>query len=267
MDYDRVDPELVDVPKRLRTVAPDKVGQLAESMAAIGLQQPITIWSNSPEHLELVAGAHRLAASIKLGWDYIDCISVDDMSDIDRQLWEIDENLMRAELSPTELAEHLAKREELWGQRTAAQTLRSSLSDGRGAGPQHQKQFAADTAEKTGVSKRAVQLATSRAKAIPADIRAIIKGTKLDTGVYLDGLKGMEVEDQRARVIDDLAEPKKPKAKPAQKTAPILIDDDPPCVADERQLESLETARENATPAIRAQFYRAHADEIRDALA
>ncbi len=29
---------------------------------------------------------------------------------LDRQLWEIDENLMRAELSPTEMAEHLAKR-------------------------------------------------------------------------------------------------------------------------------------------------------------
>jgi len=39
---------------------------------------------------------------------------------------------------------------------------------------------------------RSVQRAISRAKAIPGDIRAIIKGTKLDTGVYLDTIKGME---------------------------------------------------------------------------
>jgi hypothetical protein len=32
----------------------------------------------------------------------------------------------------------------------------------------------------------------ARAEAIPADVRDTIKGTKLDTGVYLDSLKGME---------------------------------------------------------------------------
>jgi len=37
-----------------------------------------------------------------------------------------------------------------------------------------------------------VNRALSRAKAIPADIRDQIKGTKLDTGTYLDWLKGME---------------------------------------------------------------------------
>ncbi len=91
---------------------------------------------------------------------------------------------MRAELSPTEMAEHLAKREELWGQRDSGQTLPTIK------GPGMPKGFASDTSEKTGVSKRAINLATSHAKAIPGDIRAIIKGAKLDTGVYLDGLKG-----------------------------------------------------------------------------
>jgi ParB-like chromosome segregation protein Spo0J len=41
-------------------------------------------------------GAHRLAAAIKLGWEDIDAIFADGMTEIDRQLWEIDENLMRA---------------------------------------------------------------------------------------------------------------------------------------------------------------------------
>ena len=199
MKIEQVDPTAIEAPRRLRAVDPAKVKQLAESMAAIGLQQPVTVWMPTDGNLELVAGAHRVKAACDLGWKWIDCIFADDMTDIDRQLWEIDENLMRAELSATEHADHVTRRKELWGDRgkTGGQSLATSLSDGRAAGPQHQKGFAADTAEKTGMSKSAINLALSRAKAIPEDVRAQIKGTKLDTGVYLDSLKGMDPEDQR----------------------------------------------------------------------
>jgi len=46
--------------------------------------------------------------------------------------------------------------------------------------------------EKTGMSKRTINEHLSRAKAIPEDVRDQIKGTKLDTGTYLDWLKGMD---------------------------------------------------------------------------
>ncbi len=78
--------------------------------------------------------------------------------------------------------------------------------------------FAANTAWNTGMSKRAINLALSRTKAIPEDVRDKIKGTRLDTGVYLDWLKGMDPDDQRAQVTTDLAEgvkPKTPKPTPA----------------------------------------------------
>ena len=116
------------------------------------------------------------------------------MTDIDRQLWEIDENLMRAELSPTEMAEHLAKRKELWNARRESGPTCPTLT-GRG-----NKAFASDTAEKTGVPKRSINRFLSRADAIPEDVRDQIKGTKLDTGTYLDWLKGMDPDDQRGAV-------------------------------------------------------------------
>ena len=53
------------------------------------------------------------------------------------------------------------------------------------------------TAAATGMSKTAINLAMSRTKAIPEDVRDQIKGTRLDTGVYLDWLKGMDPDDQR----------------------------------------------------------------------
>ena len=205
MKIEQEDPTAIEIPHRLRAVNPAKVKQLAESMKAIGLQQPVTVWMPVDGQLELVAGAHRVQAACDLGWDWIDCIFADGMTDIDRQLWEIDENLMRAELSPTEMAEHLAKRTELWEARQSAQVapIESKRADGRG----HRSEgFASETAAATGINKSTVNRALSRANAIPGDIRAIIKYTKLDTGTYLDSLKGMEPDDQREKVKRDLAE-------------------------------------------------------------
>ena len=72
--------------------------------------------------------------------------------------WEIDENLMRAELSPTEHADHVTRREELWERRDSGATCTTIK------GPGMPKGFAADTAEKTGVAKSTVTRALSRAK-------------------------------------------------------------------------------------------------------
>src|SRR5690606_34136961 len=58
--------------------------------------------------VHLVAGAHRLAAAKKLGWEDIDCVLVN-MDEIDRKLWEIAENLHRSELTAKERAEQIAE--------------------------------------------------------------------------------------------------------------------------------------------------------------
>ena len=79
---------------------------------------------------------------------------------IDRQLWEIDENLIRSELTPTQQGEHMVKREELWGLRNVAGASCTSKR------PQHEKGFAAETAEATGVNKSTVTRALSRAKGV-----------------------------------------------------------------------------------------------------
>ncbi len=232
MKTEIVDPTAIKIPHRLRAVDTAKVKQLAESMAAIGLQQPVTVWSPVDGECVLVAGLHRVKAACELGWEWIDCIFADGMTDIDRQLWEIDENLMRAELNPTELGEHITRREKLWVDRkkTGEQSLPTSLPDGRAAGPQHQKGFAADTAEKTGMSKRAINLAKSRTEKIPEDVRDQIKGTNLDTGGYLDWIKKMDPEDQRIQVTCDLAEGVKPKIPKKSKAAPEADPEPTPAV-------------------------------------
>jgi len=188
MKTEIVDPTAIEIPHRLRAVDPAKVKQLAESMAAIGLQQPVTVWSPVDGECVLVAGLHRVKAACDLGWDWIDCIFADGMTDIDRQLWEIDENLMRAELNPTELGEHITRRKELWAKREiqVAKVEPPEKSTGYKSPPKQKKGFAASTTAATGMSKAAINLAMSRTKAIPEDVRDLIKGTKLDW------LKGMD---------------------------------------------------------------------------
>ena len=75
---------------------------------------------------------------------------------------------MRSELTPTELAEHLQKRKELWEARAnSGNTVPENNGRGRPEG------FAADTAKTTGVDKRTVNRAVSRADAIPLSVRAL----------------------------------------------------------------------------------------------
>ncbi len=224
LKVEQVDPEEITVPDRLRVLKQSRVDELAESMATIGLQQPVTIWHDAPEGaqdtLYLVAGAHRLAAAINLRWFEIDVVYVEGMTEIDRQIWEIDENLVRAELSPMEHADHVTRRAKLMEARPklGGKTFPTK--------PQHEWGSAAYIAEITGLSKRAVNLALSRGRAIPEDVQDQIKGTKLDKGTYLDGIKGMDPEAQRIRVKHDLIEPvpKKIKVKFAEASGRAVSD-------------------------------------------
>ena len=117
-----------------------------------------------------------------------------DADEIDRQLLEIDENLMRSEVTPTQMAEHLAKRKELWEARDNAKSFRENRDRGR------PKEFAADTAEKTGVGKLAINMAVSRAQKLSPEVRDMIRGTEMDKGTVLDQLAKVPMSDHASGV-------------------------------------------------------------------
>ena len=81
----------------------DKVRAIAASMELIGLQTPITVQQRGKK-ARLVTGGHRLAAAKKLGWKTIPSIVL--LRDkIQTRIWQIVENLYRAELTALERAE------------------------------------------------------------------------------------------------------------------------------------------------------------------
>ena len=67
MKIEQVVQEGIDIHERLRSLQPDKGDQLDESMAAIGLQHPLNVWTQAAYHLALVAGRHRTAAALNAG--------------------------------------------------------------------------------------------------------------------------------------------------------------------------------------------------------
>lgn len=101
-----------------RDLRPEAVDALATSIETLGLRHPISIryvdYLNHPTEGELhgayvlVAGRHRLAAYEKLGRERIECVVVKWGED-EARLWEIAENLHRADLTRLERDEQIAE--------------------------------------------------------------------------------------------------------------------------------------------------------------
>ena len=130
------------------------IGELAASMAELGLLNPITI----DQGHTLIAGLHRLEAAKLLGWTEIDC-TVTSLEGLQAELAEIDENMIRHNLDYPEEGEQLARRKEIYetlhpetrqGKRNG-QTSKTATSAVLGMKP-----FTADTAEKIGMAERTI---------------------------------------------------------------------------------------------------------------
>jgi ParB family chromosome partitioning protein len=154
--------------KRHREVCPAAVDRLAASMSEVGLRHPVTVRivdgyvTDEGEVCDgapvLVAGAHRLAAAIKLGWDKIACYEIEG-DELTAELWELAENLHRLDLTKDQRDQHIRRYAELLVTRAARTDCPTSLADGRKAGPQHMPGVASQIAQETGLSQRTVRRA------------------------------------------------------------------------------------------------------------
>ena len=91
-----------------REASPEAVRELADSIAKVGLLNPITV----DQEYTLIAGLHRLEAAKLLGWSEIEC-NVSSLEGLMAQLAEIDENIVRKGFSDDEYDEMLLRRKEI----------------------------------------------------------------------------------------------------------------------------------------------------------
>ena len=101
----------IEVGPHHRAFHKDAVDRIAASVDQIGLQHPITV-QNTGTGYRLVAGRHRLEAFRSLGKERIPA-TVAKMTDAEARMWEIAENLHRAELTTLERSEQISEYAEL----------------------------------------------------------------------------------------------------------------------------------------------------------
>lgn len=190
-----------------RETAPQSVEELARSIAAVGLMNPVTLDQNNT----LVAGLHRLEAAKLLGWTEIEC-NIIGMNGLQAELAEIDENIVRTKLTKQELGDQLLRRKELYemlhpetkaGAAQAAgmnRAIGNIVSANLAPTP---KSFVEDTSEKTGMSKRAVSRLLQIANNLTQDAKRIVQANDMtqDTALKLSRLP----YDQQAEAASLLA--------------------------------------------------------------
>lgn len=287
----------IDIRPGRRSVSRADVKALAGSIQEVGLLSPIAVYRVGAA-FELVAGRHRVEAAKSLGWTEIEAVLVD-LNDLQREMAEIDENLVRCNLNAADTARQTARRKELYlrmhpetaqGVAGGKARHRSATADSAVA-----ESFTADTASKTGRSVRSVREDAQIGESIPEDVfEAIADSPLADSKTDLLAMARLPEEEQRDVVANaDLADKASVRAeierhKPTRRTSEesqeiqyddasdgfgdAPTDDDPPLADDNDAPEpdwmgSYSTDRPGAAEESSAPIPSAHEDSVQTELA
>lgn len=229
-----------------REASPERVAELAKSIAEVGLINPITLDRANT----LIAGLHRLEAAKLLGWAEVDC-TVSSLGGLQAELAEIDENFVRTDLSAIEYGDLLLRRKEIY------EALHPETKHGGDRKSERikcakctldsERSFVDDTAEKLGVNPSTIRRQVQTAKNMTPEAKTIIrdsgaKVTKKDA-MKLSRLKPEQQKDAAnqlaAQEIHSMAEyqpPEEPKRQEAVAEEPTV--ELPPFKLSEHQFTS-----------------------------
>lgn len=179
----------IKVSQRLRELDDTKVYDLMESIQLIGLLQPIVVDSEC----NLLAGMHRLEAIRTLGHETIECNQIN-LSELEKDLVEVEENLVRHDLNVIEKSEHIILRESI----LESLGKRATAKDNQYAHVNSDTSTTGDLADEIGLSKRKYQRIKQVHKIHP-EARRLLRDTNIADN--LDSLLLIErLEDNNIQV-------------------------------------------------------------------
>jgi len=193
--------DIIKPAQRQRRLAEEKVAQISLSIQSLGLLQPVVLTKDNV----LVAGLHRLEACKRLGWQEIDCV-IKEYNELEAELAEIDENLIRAELTVLERAEHLKRHKELfeakWPETKAVTGKALAKKRWNATEINFAASFAAYAAAKTGVTERTIRQEVQIAANIADDVKEMIRGTPTEN--HKDNLIRLaKMDDGKQRLVGE----------------------------------------------------------------
>lgn len=162
----------IKVGHRKRKLNEEKIESLVESYKRIGQLQPVTVIKDNGMY-KLLAGLHRLEAAKRSGWQLIKA-SLFEGDDIAAELAEIDENLMRNDLTVLEQGEHLARRQELIGYKQGDN--RFTVGRGEIISP---LKSTPELAKEIGLTERSAQNRMQVARNIVPEVKDTIRNTEI----------------------------------------------------------------------------------------
>lgn len=253
---ERIIPDHIAILPGRRAVDDAAVDRLAESIKSLGLRTPITVrvvdnyQDDDGEIVDgqpiLVTGAHRLEAVKRLGWERVECFVFEDDDETAAKLWEIAENLHRADLTVLERAQQVAEWVRLTEERQALKSAQlgqksKTPENPRGAGRKESGTAAAS--RELGLSRTSVQRA-SAIDAIPEEAKQAAVEAGLDNNQ--SALERIAKSDDPVSEVETIVEEKKTRARPEppefkpeeEKQIEWTAEDESICVALEAALEA-----------------------------
>lgn len=243
-----------------REIDEANVLNLMKSIREVGLINSITVTQGN----KLIAGAHRLEACKRLGWEEIEC-SVAELDGLKAELAEIDENLIRHNLNHIDEGEQLLRKKEIY--EMLYPETKATNQGGAFRGNQHTKEvtesgsvtttksFVEDSAEKMQMTPRAIRKKIQVARDLSPEVKTIVKNHS--------------ISEKNSLKLARIKEPEKQKEAAEKLAAGIPLDKPEPVKSDYSsinasiaQLKNPETRRFVMTADMFLQEYAATAEDV-----
>lgn len=243
-----------------REIDEANVANLMKSIREVGLINAITVTQGN----KLIAGAHRLEACKRLGWEEIEC-NVAELDGLKAELAEIDENLIRHNLNHIDEGEQLLRKKEIY--EMLYPETKATNQGGAFRGNQHTKEvtepnsatttrsFVDDSAEKMQMTPRAIRKKIQVARDLSPEVKTIVKqhGISEKNSLKLARIKEPEKQKEAAEKLAagiPLDKPEPVKPGPSSIKASVA------------QMKNPETGRFVLTAEMFLQEYAATAEDI-----
>ena len=151
----------------------EQIDKMAESLQRDGQQSPIVVYSTgharSSNTYEIVSGATRHKAAIKLGWVYIQAKIMRAEHPLDFKIAELVENEFRSDMTKAQHAEMQAKLKKLRADREKdiAEALAEIENQPKAKGGRGKRGGVADAARRAGVPETTVRRKKNLARTLP----------------------------------------------------------------------------------------------------
>jgi len=209
--------DMIEMPPRHREIDEDYATMLAESIKADRQRTPIEVRSpKDGTKYRLIAGAHRFRAhQLNKAKSIMACVR--DVTDDEAEMLEIDENLIRHDLTALDRATALARRKALY-----LKMFPETAQGGDRRSDQNRKfavlidSFSKATAKRLGISDDTIERSIRRFNKITPEVRKLLSGTRYaNKGAELDALTSIEDEDTQRLVTEMVVQGKAKTVKEA----------------------------------------------------